>query len=100
MFFNSQVFLYLFLPAVLAGYYVIPFLLRLRGGAERTFLNAFLFAASVLFYAWGEREFVAVLLGSLAINYALANAIERDLRRGRSASRSSMPHLSSEIHSN
>jgi alginate O-acetyltransferase complex protein AlgI len=84
VFFNSQVFLYLFLPAVLAGYYVVPVLLRLRGSPGRTFLNALLFAASVLFYAWGEREFVAVLLGSLAVNYAWANAIERDHRRGRS----------------
>jgi alginate O-acetyltransferase complex protein AlgI len=87
VYFNSQVFLYLFLPAVLAGYYAVPFLLRLRGGALRTFLNAFLFAASVLFYAWGEREFVAVLLGSLAVNYELANAVERDHRRGRSGKR-------------
>src|SRR4051794_5381241 len=71
VFFNSQTFLYLFLPAVLAGYYAVPVLLRLRSGVRRNFLNAFLFAASVLFYAWGEREFVAVLLGSLVVNYLL-----------------------------
>ena len=83
MFFNSQVFLYLFLPAVLAGYYLVPAAVRLRGRARRAFLNAFLFAASVLIYAWGEREFVLVLLGSLAVNYALAAAIGRDQARGR-----------------
>jgi len=84
VFFNSQVFLYLFLPAVLAGYYLVPAVVRLRGGARRTFLNAFLFGASVLFYAWGEREFVLVLLGSLVVNYGLAGAIGRQQARGRS----------------
>jgi alginate O-acetyltransferase complex protein AlgI len=77
--FNSQVFLYLFLPAVLAGYHLAPWALR-RGGPA----NAFLFAASVAFYAWGEGRFVGVLLGSLAVNYAAARLIAAAHDRDRS----------------
>ncbi|OWK35518.1 MBOAT family O-acyltransferase [Fimbriiglobus ruber] len=81
VFFNSQVFLYLFLPAVLLGYYVVPTLTFMRGLVRRTFLNGFLFAASIFFYAWGEKNNVLILLASLAVNYSLAFAIARDQAR-------------------
>lgn len=42
--FSSTVFLFIFLPLTLAGYYLI----------DRRFKNAFLLLASLLFYAWGE----------------------------------------------
>lgn len=74
MYFHAQTFLYLFLPTVLAAYYLVP-------AARATVRNAVLFAASLFFYAWGEKEFVAVLFGSLVVNFALAKRIERSPRR-------------------
>lgn len=83
MFFNSQVFLYLFLPAVLIGYHVVPALLRLPDRWSTRLANAFLFAASLFFYAWGERQFVLVLFGSLVVNYLAARAITRAHQQGK-----------------
>ncbi len=73
MYFQSPTFLHIFLPLVLLGYYLVP-------AARTTLRNAGLFAASVFFYAWGERDYVLVLLGSLAVNYAYARVIERSAR--------------------
>ncbi len=73
MYFQSPTFLHIFLPLVLLGYYLVP-------AARTTLRNTGLFAASVLFYAWGERDYVLVLLGSLAVNYAYARVIERSAR--------------------
>lgn len=67
MSFTSPVFLFLFLPLVLAG----GCLLRRTAG------NIFLLAASLLFYAWGEGYLCGLLLGSILINYALGRLIPR-----------------------
>ena len=88
MYFHSQTFLYLFLPMVLIGYYALQWLLLGNARTLRTTAqNAFLFVASVFFYTWGERGFVLVLLGSLAANYAFANAIARNQIANRSGKR-------------
>ncbi len=67
MVFSSPVFVFLFLPLTLGLYYLSPKLFR----------NTVLLLASLIFYAWGEIEFVAVMLGSIAANYSLALAIDR-----------------------
>jgi alginate O-acetyltransferase complex protein AlgI len=61
MVFSSPVFLFLFLPVVLAVYFLLPHRLR----------NLLLLTASLFFYAWGEKEFIAVLLTSIILNYSL-----------------------------
>lgn len=66
MLFTSLEFLFLFLPVTLAVYFVLRKELR----------NAWLLAASLFFYAWGEPKFVFVMLVSIACNYILALAIE------------------------
>ena len=77
--FTAPVFLYLFLPAVLVGYHVVP---RLLPGRElrHAVASAFLFAASVFVYVWGcvadDWRFVFVLLGSMLANYAFARLAE------------------------
>ena len=63
MLFSSSVFLFLFLPLTLLGYYVV--LRRWRQGQ-----NLFLLAGSLFFYAWGEPRFVLVMLASIVLNYA------------------------------
>lgn len=59
MVFSSVIFLFLFLPAVLLVHTLLPARLR----------NVFLLVSSLLFYAWGEVQFTAVIAASIAINY-------------------------------
>ena len=71
MLFSSAIFLFLFLPFFLLIYYLLP----------KRFHNAFLFAASLCFYAWGEGPVVLVLLLSALINYIAGRLIEQGRRR-------------------
>lgn len=59
MVFSSLLFMFRFLPFVLAGYFLLP----------RKFRNLFLLIVSLFFYAWGEPTFVALMLLSIAVNY-------------------------------
>jgi alginate O-acetyltransferase complex protein AlgI len=59
MVFSSTVFLFLFLPVVLTGYFLLP----------RSWRNAYLLVASLLFYAWGEGFYLLIMLMSIAMNY-------------------------------
>lgn len=61
MVFSSLIFLFLFLPLVLLGYYALP----------RSCKNSFLLLASLIFYFFGEPSFVFVMIGSALINYLL-----------------------------
>ena len=67
MVFSSSAFVFLFLPMVISIYYVM----------HHSFKNAFLLAASLVFYAFGEPKFVAVLIVSIIINWGLALLIEK-----------------------
>lgn len=71
MLFSSSIFLYMFLPTVLAIYY-IP--LRF----SRALQNAFLLAASLFFYAWGEPSFVLVMMLSVIANYIFGLLVEKN----------------------
>ena len=68
MLFSSTLFLFAFLPIVLTAYLV------LRDVRSR---NALLLAASLIFYAWGEGFYVAVLLTSILTNYVFGLWIAR-----------------------
>ncbi len=72
MVFSSAVFLFAFLPLTLAGYYLLG----------RRFKNAFLLAASLLFYAWGEPYFVFVMVGSILMNYVFGLLVVRKQEEG------------------
>ena len=61
MVFSEPAFLFVFLPLLLGAYFVVPKRLR----------NLLLLGASLAFYAWGEKFFVAVMLTSIAFNYAI-----------------------------
>lgn len=69
MSFTSTIFIFLFFPLTLAGYYLIRANLR----------NLFLVLASLIFYIWGETRYFLPLLFSIAVNYALGLAIELDI---------------------
>jgi D-alanyl-lipoteichoic acid acyltransferase DltB (MBOAT superfamily) len=70
MVFSSTLFLFLFLPLVLAGYYN-PFC------KTRRFRNIWLLLASLGFYAWGEPLFVFVMILSIIVNWLLVLAMEK-----------------------
>ncbi len=78
MVFSSPLFLFLFLPIVLALYAMLP------GIRSR---NACLLVVSLLFYAWGEVAFIFLLLASTLINWFLGLRVDReqDPRRRKSA---------------
>lgn len=67
MLFSSPLFLFLFLPLVLA----IDF------AARPELRNPFLLVASLFFYVWGEGQYVGVLLASIGFNYLFGLLLER-----------------------
>ncbi len=70
MAFNSTVFLFLFLPAALAVYYVIP--KKCRG-----LRNYALLALSLGFYFFGETKAIFILLAGVTINWLAGLAAEK-----------------------
>ncbi|MBQ7153223.1 MAG: MBOAT family protein [Clostridia bacterium] len=75
MVFSSITFLFYFLPVTLFLYFVVP----------KRFKNPVLLAASLVFYAWGEKWLVLLLLLSVAIGYAAGMLMDR--WRGKAAAR-------------
>jgi alginate O-acetyltransferase complex protein AlgI len=67
MLFCSYLFLFYFLPIVLAVYLVVPAVLK----------NVVLVVASLIFYAWGEPQFVGMLLCLCAVDFIISQLIER-----------------------
>lgn len=76
MVFSSTVFLFVFLPVVLAIYYN-PFF---KG---RKFRNVFLLLASLGFYAWGEPIFVFLMILSIIITWFLGIQIAKSDTRSK-----------------
>lgn len=72
MVFSSPLFLFLFLPSVLLLYYALPAALG----------NVVLLATSLLFYAWGETQYLLLMLFVIAVNYFAALAIDHMRRKG------------------
>ncbi len=68
MLFSSLVFLWFFLPAVFACYFVTRNL-HIR--------NSVLLVASLFFYAWGEPKYVFLMVFSIGLNYVFGILIER-----------------------
>ena len=64
MVFTSDVFLFAFLPIVLAIYYALP---RYR--------NEFLTVASYVFYGWWDPRFVLLMMTSTVVDYFAGAAI-------------------------
>lgn len=66
MLFTSMEFLFLFFPATVAVYFLLPHRLR----------NYLLLLVSLFFYGWGEPKFVFVMMASIGMNYLLARCME------------------------
>ena len=70
MLFNSHGFIFLFLPVVVATFFVI-------GRRSQSLAAAWLAAASLFFYAYWSPKYVALLLASIIFNFVLAGSISR-----------------------
>jgi alginate O-acetyltransferase complex protein AlgI len=88
MVFTSQIFLWWFLPAVLLPYLLLVAGQRRAAGNRRRWLvaqNAWLLAASYVFYAWAEPRLLVVLLavtlGCYAGGVAIAGSPPGSVRR-------------------
>ncbi len=68
MYIDSAIFLFLFLPIIIGLYFVF------RGKWK----NVYLFVINLFLYAFGEPFFIFLLVGSLAINYALARGVQKN----------------------
>lgn len=71
MIFSSSIFIFGFLPIVLALYYN-PFVKRLK------FRNIILLIASLFFYAWGEPLFVFLMVFSVYVNWKIGLLIDKN----------------------
>ena len=96
MLFTEPVFLFLFLPVLLALYFAPSVRLRLAASAgagadlapeHASYANWLLLVASVVFYATGGGSFTWLMLGSIAFNYWMAIAIDRARDRPARANR-------------
>ena len=75
MVFSSISFLFVFLPVVLAAYFLVP----------KSWKNYCLLIASLIFYAWGEPVYVILMVLSIVFNYACGRVIYDNLDNRRKA---------------
>ena len=67
MLFSSMTFIYMFLPLVCTAYLF----------ARKELQNYILLIASIIFYAWGEPSYLAIMILTILVNYIGANYISR-----------------------
>ena len=79
MLFSSMTFIFIFLPILLLLYLV----------TKKELHNPILLAASIIFYAWGEPKYLAIMLLTIIINYFGAIVIEKFSLKGTKEERSS-----------
>ena len=70
MLFNSYLFLFLFLPVALAGYYLL-------GTVRLGWAALWLCIASFVFYGWWNPRFVVLLAASILFNYVVSRYVLR-----------------------
>jgi len=67
MLFSTLPFIYIFMPAVLLTYFLVP----------RKFRNAVLLIFSLIFYIYGERTYIAIVFFSIATDFIFGLKIEK-----------------------
>lgn len=70
MLFNSYEFIFLYLPIVLIGYFVLG-----RSGNNK-YTGIWLIISSIAFYGWWDYHYVPLLLFSILMNYFFGKLIE------------------------
>lgn len=76
MLFNSYIFIFVFLPIVLFGFFYI-------GKYNHTLAALWLTVASLFFYSWWDIRFLGLLLSSIAFNYTAGYLIRYQTARRR-----------------
>lgn len=71
MLFSSMTFVFMFLPLVCALYLL----------SKKELHNPILLVASILFYAWGEPKFLAIMLITIILNYYGAIIVEKSVNK-------------------
>ena len=77
MLFNSHIFIFVFLPIVLVGYYLLLKATRPSLG------KLWLVCGSLLFYGWWEPKYLFLILGSIGINYLVGYLLQRSAQPSR-----------------
>ena len=67
MVFSSILFMLIYLPVVLAIYYIVP----------PRFRNVWLFAVNLVFYGWGEPVYIVLMVFSITVNYFAGLLVEK-----------------------
>ena len=67
MVFSSILFMFVYLPIVLAVYYIVP----------RKWRNPWLFLVNLVFYGWGEPVYILLMLFSILVNYISGIFVEK-----------------------
>ena len=70
MVFSSLLFLFVYLPIVLAAYYICP----------RKWRNLLLFVVNLVFYGWGEPIYVILMVISTIVDYTCGYFIDKNRR--------------------
>ena len=75
MVFSSYIFCIIFLPLVITGYYFV-------GKANIKLHGVFLILASLFFYGYFNPPYVLIILGSILVNYIIAENISKNNKSG------------------
>ena len=67
MLFSSMTFLFVFMPVVMAIYFL----------AKKEIRNYILLIASIIFYAWGEPRYLAIMIITILVNYIGALCLDK-----------------------
>lgn len=67
MLFSSMTFLFVFMPLVMAVYFL----------SKKKIRNYVLLIASIIFYAWGEPRYLAIMIITILVNYAGAILLDK-----------------------
>ncbi len=67
MLFSSIIFLFAFLPVVIAGYYILPFKAK----------NLWLLLSSLFFYFYGEPKYLVIMISVITMSYLFGLVTER-----------------------
>lgn len=70
MIFSSMIFIFVFFPVILIGYYGILKKIQHR--------NIFLLLASLVFYSWGEPTYIVLMLLSICVNYRVGLMMDKE----------------------
>ncbi len=71
MLFNSHIFIFVFLPVTLTGYFAL-------GKYSHRLAAVWLAAASLFFYGWWSPAYVSLLVASILFNYSIGMALSRE----------------------